>query len=60
MPRLKSERKLVSHKCGKCGFDIYRVITKEPKKVCPECGYRGHTTPYQSVPSQIKLNLNKY
>lgn len=58
MPELKSERKLVFYKCGRCKGNISYLKREGRPDVCPECGYGHGLRSVHDIPGELRLNLN--
>jgi len=58
MPDLKSKRKCVFYKCGRCKGNIRYLPSDGKPEVCPQCGYGHGTRDVNDIPPEVKLNLN--
>ena len=55
---LKSERKRVYYKCGRCGANVPYLLKDGRPDVCPQCGYGWGTRDVNNIPKSLRLNLN--
>lgn len=58
---LKSDRKLLFFKCGRCKGDIRYLKREGRPDICPECGFGFFIHGSRSVhdiPGELRLNLN--
>ena len=46
--------------CGQCGDKQWYLKTDEPTIPCPDCGWWHKDRKLDSVPSEIRLDLNGY
>lgn len=55
---LKSERKRVYYKCGRCSANVPYLLKDGRPDVCPQCGYGWYTRDVNDIPKDLRLNLN--
>lgn len=60
MTKNKSKDIETFYVCGQCGEEVYHLRSKKSPKECPDCGWRHGPRKKYSVPSEVRLNLNKY
>lgn len=46
--------------CGRCGLQQEYLQSEEPPKTCRDCGWPHFERKPDSVPSEVKIQINQY
>ena len=51
-----------SYICGRCGAEMFYLLSagKASAIPCDDCGFYGGDKPYDTLPSEIKIDLTQY